>query len=321
MDNLLRKQANRPHRRPGAAAAHGRARCQRVGERAALPSLHTAADGAAGGLRAAQHRGWRHWTATVIFVLCSTVVCAPVANAAAGIRLTYQVSFGRIPVGESYYSWVADPTGALWVSKEIAPAGPMARLYRVRDRFVARLRGQDGRPESLYEYIDEPKDRRQERWSMIDWHARDVTLVHVNHTEGKTDRKVMSVVDGVQWPLTLPYWLCLQSLAAVDGLVVPLLDGGKLKEVRLTVRGQEKVKTELGRLRCDRIDGEVWYRGEAQRAGSFQAWRRSAEPRIPVRVISRLKFGTLHETVVAEEAYGEPPVVPAAPVDTTPSEN
>jgi len=91
--------------------------------------------------------------------------------------------------------------------------------------------------------------------------------------------------------------------------------------VRLSVRGQEKVRTDLGHLRCDRIDGEVWYRGEAQRAGSFQAWRRRAEPRIPVRVISRLKFGTLHETVVAEEAYGEAPTVPGVPVDTRSSEN
>jgi hypothetical protein len=321
MDNLLIKGANGPHRSKAAGAGQRRARCQRVGERAARLSSHPAADGAARGLSAAQHRRWLQWTATVVFVLCGTVASAPAADAVVGIRLTYQVSFGRIPVGESYYSWVADPAGALWVSKEIVPAGPMARLYQVRDRFVARLRGQDGRAEALYEYIDEPKDRRQERWATIDWHAREVTLVRVNHTAGNTDRKVLSVVDGVQWPLTLPYWLSLQPLTAVDGLVVPLLDGSKLKEVRLAVRGQEKVKTELGRLRCDRIDGEAWYRGEAQRAGSFQAWRRSAEPRIPVRVISRLKFGTLHETVVAEEPYGAPPVVPAVPVDTTPSEN
>jgi len=287
-----------------------------------MPSLHEVTGGPARGFRRPQHRCRPHWTASLVLILCNVVPAfGPVADAAVGIRLTYQVSFGRIPVGESYYSWVTDPVDALWVSKEIAPAGPMARLYRVRDRFVARLRGQDGRPEALYEYIDEPKDRRQERWSTIDWQAREVTLVRVNHTEGETHRTVMGVVDGLQWPLTLPYWLCLQPLAALDGLVVPLLDGSKLKEVRLSVRGQEKVKTELGRLRCDRIDGEVWYHGEAQRAGSFQAWRRSAEPRIPVRVISRLKFGTLHEMVVAEETYGETPTVPGAPVDTPPSEN
>jgi len=304
----------------GGTTGQGGSRCQRVGERVVVLSLHTAVDPPARG-HGYRHRRWLHRAATVVLVLCGALALGPVAEAAAGIRLTYQVSFGRIPVGESYYSWVAGPAGALWVSKEIAPAGPMARLYRVRDRFTARLGGQAGRPEALYEYIDEPKDRRQERWSTINWHAREVTLVRVNHTEGKTDRKVMSVVDGVQWPLTLPYWLCLQPLAALDGLVVPLLDGAKLKEVRLSVRGQEKVKTELGHLRCDRIDGEVWYRGEAQRAGSFQAWRRRAEPRIPVRVISRLKFGTLHETVVAEETYGEAPAVPDVPVDTRSSEN
>ena len=273
------------------------------------------------GAHISHRRSARPW-ATLLIVLVGLVVGrAPLADAGVGLRLTYKVSFGAIPVGKSYYSWVAGAAGTVWVAKEIAPNGAAARLYRVRDRFAARLRGEDGRPELLYEYLDEPNDRRQERWSTIDWQARKVTFVRVNHTAGKTDRAVLDAVDGVQWPLTLPYWLSLQSVTALDGRVVPLLDGDKLKEVRLTVRGQEKIKTELGRILCDRIDGEVSYRGVVQRAGSFQAWRRSAVPRIPVRVTSRLKFGTLHETIVADEEYRALPQVPDLPVDTPPTKN
>ncbi|MGD2064148.1 MAG: DUF3108 domain-containing protein [Nitrospirota bacterium] len=256
----------------------------------------------------------------ILLVLAGRAATCPPAVAddeheSEGLRLTYDVSFGSIPVGRSYYSWVPDGED-VWVSKELAPSGPLARLYRVQDRFVARVRGADGRPELLYEDIDEPKDRRQERWSAVDWDGGQMRFVRVNHTEEETDRDVLPAPQGMQWPLTLPYWIARQPLAALDGLAVPLLDGTKLKEVRLRVVGEESVKTDMGRVPCDRIDGEVWYRGERQRAGSFHAWRRHAAPHVPVRIVSRLKFGTLKETLVREAVYGEPPAIPPLPVDT-----
>lgn len=307
---------------PSVTADAGDARCHGVGEEAVRP----------------QHRWGRRrlrWTVAprgrawfglplALLVVCSGVTRSATAaggeRPADGLRLTYEVSFGSIPVGRSYYSWVPDGEATVWVSKELAPSGPMARLYRVRDRFVARVH-LDGRPELLYEDIDEPKGRRQERWSAVHWDRGQTTFVRVDHTEGKTDREVVSSPPGMQWPLTLPYWIAHQPVVALDGLAVPLLDGTKLKEVRLRVLGEESVKTDLGPLACDRIDGEVWYRGERQRAGSFQAWRRRTAPHIPVRIISRLKFGTLKETLFREAAYGVRPEIPPPPIDTRDRQN
>ena len=299
-----------------AAIARGAVMCHPVGVTAgSLPRR--------GADRPGCPRPWHPWTRLLLTVTCFLACPGLLAGAAAadgeraadGLRLTYEVSFGSIPVGRSYYSWVPDGE-TTWVTKELAPSGPMARLYRVKDRFVARVRGRDGRPELLYEDIDEPRGRRQERWSIADWARGATTVVRVNHADNTTDRDVLPVPPGMQWPLTLPYWIALQPTAALDGLAVPLLDGTKLKEVRLHVVGEEKVKTDIGKLACDLLQGEVWYRGERQRAGSFEAWRRRTAPHIPVRIFSRLKFGTLRETVVLEEAYGERPDIPACPIDS-----
>jgi hypothetical protein len=261
----------------------------------------------------------------LVALACAAATCRAAAAdeepRSAGLRLTYEVSFGAIPVGRSYYSWVPDGDASVWVSKELEPSGPLARLYRVKDRFVARVLARDGRPELLYEDIDEPKGRRQERWSVVDWERGQTVVVRVNHKDGETDHDVLPAPPGMQWPLTLPYWIAYQPVEALDGLTLPLLDGTKLKEVHLRVLGEERVTTDIGALPCDRIDGEVWYRGERQRAGSFHAWRRRKAPHIPVRIVSRLKFGTLRETVVLEEAYNERPQVPPPPIDTPAQQN
>jgi len=235
------------------------------------------------------------------------------------VRLTFKVRFRAIPVGHSTYTWVRHGD-AVVVAKELAPSGPLAHLYRVDDRFVARVGG-DGRPTLLYERIDEPKDRRQDRWTTIDWGRGLATLLRHDFRTGEWDRRVIPAKAGLQWPLTLPYWILQRPLAELDGARIPLLDGDKEKEVRLEVKPGKRVRTGLGRVDTDRVEGTVWYRSKPQRYGGFTAWVRREAPRIPVRLTTRLRFGSISETVVREEATTTPPELPPVPVDTEAGKN
>ena len=230
-----------------------------------------------------------------------------------GVRLTFKVRFGVIPVGRSTYTWV-DRGGDVIVAKELAPSGPVAKLYRVHDRFAARIGG-DGRPILLYERIDEPKERRQDRWTAVDWERGLATFLRHDFRTGEWDSRVIPAKPGLQWPLTLSYWILQQPIADLDGARLPLLDGDKEKEVRLTVKGGKRVRTGLGRIEADRVEGAVWYRSRRQRYGGFTAWVRREAPRIPVRITTKLRFGSLSETVIREEPTATPPELPPVPVD------
>jgi len=260
-------------------------------------------------------RWWR--VALLVFLVGAA---APSASAeTTGVRLTFKVRFGVVPVGRSTYTWV-DRGGSVTVAKGLAPSGPMAKLYRVHDRFAARIGG-DGRPTLLYERIDEPKGRRQDRWTRIDWQRGLATFLRHDFRTGEWDSRVIPAKPGLQWPLTLSYWILRRPLAELDGARIPLLDGDKEKEVRLTVKGKKRVRTGLGRTEADRVEGAVWYRSRRQRYGGFTAWIRREAPRIPVRITTKLRFGSLSETVVREEGATIPPALPAVPVDTGTDKN
>ncbi len=270
-------------------------------------------------------RGGRHprgafrWWHVALLGLLALLAGSLVSADPSGVRLTFKVRFGVIPVGRSTYTW-GDRGGHVIVAKELQPNGPMAKLYRVHDRFVARIDG-DGRPTLLYERIDEPKGRRQDRWTTIDWGRGLATFLRHDFRTGEWDRRVIPAKQGLQWPLTLSYWILQHPLAELDGARIPLLDGDKEKEVRLEVTGHKRVRTGLGRIVADRVEGAVWYRSERQRYGGFSAWIRREAPRIPVRITTRLRFGSLSETVIREEGVATPPVLPPVPVDTSAVKN
>ncbi len=267
-----------------------------------------------------RHRcGAPRWSRGALLVLLVLLAAGLAQAAPEGVRLTFKVRFRVIPVGRSTYIWVRQG-GAVVVAKELHPSGPLVKLYRVRDRFVARL-GREARPTLLYERIDEPKGRRQDRWTTVDWERGLATLLRHDFRTGEWDRRVIPAREGFQWPLTLPYWILHRPLAELDGARIPLLDGDKVKEVRLRVRGHERVRTGLGRVEADRVEGEVWYRSRAQRYGGFTAWVRREPPRIPVRLTTRLRFGTLAETILREEEATVPPDLPPVPVDIEASQN
>jgi len=230
------------------------------------------------------------------------------------VRLTFKVRFGVIPVGSSTYTWV-HRGGDVIVAKAVTPNGPMAKLYRVHDRFAARVGG-DGRPLLLYARIDEPKGRRQDRWTRIDWERGLATFLRHDFRTGEWDSRVIPAKEGLQWPLTLSYWILQRPLADLDGARIPLLDGDKEKEVRLRVRKGKLLRTGLGRIKADRVEGAVWYRSKRQPYGGFTAWIRRQAPRIPVRITTKLRFGSLSETVIREEEANKPPDLPPVPVDT-----
>jgi len=251
-----------------------------------------------------------------LLALAVTVGVGRVSADPAGVRLTFSVRFRALPVGSSTYTWVRDGE-AVVVAKELVPSGPLAKLYPVGDRFVARTDG-DGRPTLLYERIDEPNDRRQDRWTTVDWPRGLATLLRHDFRTGAWDRRVIPAKQGLQWPLTLPYWILQRPLAELDGATLPLLDGDKEKEVRLHLQGGERVRTGLGRVETDRVEGEVWYRSQRQAYGGFTAWVRRAAPPIPVRLTTRLRFGSLAETVEREEQTSTPPDLPSVPSTVPP---
>lgn len=263
--------------------------------------------------------GASRWWRVALIVLLAGVVGSPASGDPSGVRLTFKVRFRAIPVGNSTYTWV--PRGdSVVVAKELIPSGPLAKLYRIDDRFVARI-GSDGRPTLLYERIDEPNERRQDRWTTLDWQRGLATLLRHDFRTGEWDRRVIPAKAGLQWPLTLPYWILQRPLAELDGARLPLLDGDKVKEVRLKLEGQERLRTGLGRVDTDQVEGAVWYRSERQRYGGFTAWIRREAPRIPVRITTRLRFGPLSEVAEMEESVTIPPELPVVPIDTGVDEN
>ncbi len=273
--------------------------------------------GAPGGGR--HPRGAFRWWHVALIVLLAGAAGSPARGDSTGVRLTFKVRFRAIPVGGSTYTWVRRGD-AVVVAKELSPSGPLAKLYRVDDRFVARIDGH-GRPTLLYERIDEPKGRRQDRWTTVDWQRGLATLMRHDLRTGEWDSRVIPAKQGLQWPLTLPYWILQRPVAELDGARIPLLDGDKEKEVRLEVKGHKRVRTGLGRVEADRVEGAVWYRSERQRYGGFTAWIRRAAPRIPVRLTTKLRFGSLSETVTGEEGVATPPDLPPVPVDRSAAEN
>lgn len=130
-----------------------------------------------------------------------------------------------------------------------------------------------------YSYADSSKKNQREVQLTFDWDGNDVT----NTING--DPWKMQLAPGTQDKLVYQLRLMLDLPTRRQALLYPVADGGQLKEYRLDIVGNERVKTKLGEF-----DAVQVRRASGDRVTTF--WCAKELNYLPVRIEQRAGDGS-----------------------------
>jgi hypothetical protein len=256
--------------------------------------------------------GFRYFSALVIGIACfATAALGQTASGPApraplpfdvGETLTYEGKVSKIIQGISVAELTftvknKTPEGELLINAEARSKGTLVKLFGFSFLQVidSTMRGSDlSALRTVKQDVQKSRIRNSE--AVFDYSDRQVIYTETDPNEPmRPPRMIASDLNGRTFDLVSGiYHLRTLPLASGKTFNVTISDSGLIYNVPVRVTGRERLKTDIGRVWCFKIEPDVFGEGRMiEREGSMVIWITDDARRIPVRSQVKASFGKI----------------------------
>jgi Protein of unknown function (DUF3108) len=213
-----------------------------------------------------------------------------------GERLRYHLDFSFVKAGVSEMSIVGTDTilgrQAYHFRSRVKSTRGIDLVYKVRDvveswfdteylyshRFDRNVREGSYRSKKFYDYDHESQ-----------W----VCVSNENGPKGLSpfERYSHNIISAL-------FWVRTQHLEVGNDLHIPLHDQDKQYPMKLIVHGKETIKVPAGKFDCWKVEPVIESEGLFKLAGRLIVWITDDKNRLPVKMDSKIPFGTIQAKLV-----------------------
>ena len=212
-------------------------------------------------------------------------------------RLVFEVSWSGIKAGTATQEIVpaGDGVTITYVAKS---ADWLSVFHKVDDHMEAVMaRGVGGRlfgvPLVYRENLREGRSRFQKEMA-FDHAGRTVAITDLLHNA----RSTFGITPITYDPLSCFYFARLQNLEPGKSFYIDVFDGKRLHQTEVKVLRREELKTDLGTFKTVVIMPVLKNSSFLNRTGDFYIWLTDDERRIPVKMKSKVKVGSITAKLV-----------------------
>jgi hypothetical protein len=225
-----------------------------------------------------------------VFVLPASALSVPE-------RLVYDVSWTGIKAGTAIQE-VSSQGGNLHIVSTVHSAGWLSPIFPVDDRtesVLARGGGGEplGMPKSYHEKINEGKTHTLKEALFDQVRLKVDTKDHLKKTE-KSDPISARTFDS----LSCIYFVRSSDLVIGKSLYIDIYDCKRLWNTEVQVVRREEITTSLGRFKTIVVKPLLKSEGFFARTGDVTVWLTDDSLRIPVKMTTKVKLGSITATLV-----------------------
>ncbi len=207
-----------------------------------------------------------------------------------GQTLSYRVEWRLFDAGTATIRMEAAGPKQRIVSTADA-TGAVGLLYHVQDRFETIVEPKTFCALSLHKHTEEGFRRLDTNVTFDE--ARQKSILSETNLRNNESKRVENETPGcVEDVLSAIYYVASLPLAPGTVHHIPLNDGGKTTEVKVTVEAREDVKTPAGTFKTVRVQPTA-ESGLIKNRGQIWVWYSDDAAHIPVQMKARLFWGTL----------------------------
>ncbi|HEX8254276.1 MAG TPA: DUF3108 domain-containing protein [Thermoanaerobaculia bacterium] len=223
-----------------------------------------------------------------------------------GETLDYTVTWMKVAGGTARMTIAPadDEKSRFRITSVARSGGSVGRLFKVRDEIETTVDAKDFSTLRIRKKLDERGDRTEETTTFEDGVA----------TRKRTATRRVPVPRPVLDPISVIYHIRTLDLAPGKSYEFPLYADLKLYNVRAKVIRREVVQTPAGTFNCLLIEPEM-VRGGVAREERLFIWYSDDERRLPVRIRTEVKFGSVTATLKSVSSgvtSTEPPLLNTA---------
>jgi len=232
--------------------------------------------------------------AIMAWVLC----IAPVAVSALNIpeKLTYDLSWTGITAGTATQE-VIDDGSSLRVVSTARSAAWISVFFPVEDRIESILEKAVppllGLPLHYRMKVREGSHRRDKE---LTFDHKILKAYYIDHRNG--EKKTVDILQNTYDAYSSFYYLRTLKLEVGKSVFVNMLDNKKLWNVEVQVVKKEKLNTILGEVNTIQVRPIMKSEGIFERKGAIDIWLTDDDRRIPVRMKTKIKIGSITATLV-----------------------
>jgi hypothetical protein len=237
---------------------------------------------------------------TELALTAALLVCAVISPASAlsvPERLVYDVSWTGIKAGTAVQE-VSMQGGELHIVSTVHSAGWLTPIFPVNDRTESVLHkggGADalGMPKSYYEKINEGKTHTLKEAQFDPVRLKVDTKDLLKKTE-KSDPISAKTFDS----LSCIYFVRSSELVLGKSLFIDIYDCKRLWNTEVQVVRREEISTSLGKFKTIVVKPLLKSEGFFARTGDVTVWLTDDSLRIPVKMTTKIKLGSITATLV-----------------------
>ncbi len=223
---------------------------------------------------------------------------------ASGERLTFGLYWGVIKGAESEFriedTADADGNPAFRISNRTETTPFFSGLHKVDNRIVSTVSREYFRTLEYRDRITEGKNDSATE-TVFDYGKLKAAETFRDFVKSRTKEKETDINQCVMDAMTAFYWSRHLDLKPGDRQIVWVYAEAKVYPVELVGTGYEMLDTPFGEVKCIKIEPRMEYSPEGffKKEGKLWFWLTCDERRIPVRIRSKIKVGSITARLLA----------------------
>lgn len=220
----------------------------------------------------------------------------------AGETLDFTMTWMKVTGGTARMTIAAADDAHYRITSVAKSGGGLGRLFKIRDEIETIVSREDFSTVRIEKNLDERGDKMRETITIEDGIA---------YRKRKKIRKT-AVPRPIFDPISVIYYFRTLDLEPGKSYELKLIDGGKLYTVHGNVVKREQITTSLGTFNALLVEPQMASAG-VQREERLFIWYSDDERRLPLRIRTEVKFGSVTATlnkVTSGAAESDPPPLP-----------
>jgi hypothetical protein len=215
------------------------------------------------------------------------------AGIAPGEEIEWRVDYLGVKTGRAKLS-VGKPSGDIWPVIAQARTEGVAKVVEIKEHFVSYWHALHQTSNGNHLEAIEIGDRHVTR-QRFDREAGKATVVKAR--KGKERHSVVDVPRNVHDMASALMWLRLQPLEPGARYEVPVFTGSDTFTLAATVRGRERVDTDVGPIAAVRVDVLLGFKDEFKTSRASQVWFSDDLRHVPVKMSADFAVGSVVATM------------------------